>query len=125
MILKTQKVKKKTNVNNSLETIKNRTWKYFAIYIAVLLLVIWLIQNVFLNTFYTNMKIAEIEELGNHITTEYTQDRSIEEIVRKNSFDNSIRIQIIDANGNVIYPFIAVNSITNTFWTNFIFSIFG
>lgn len=104
MILKTQKAKKKTNVNNSLETIKNRTWKYFAIYIALLLLVIWLIQNVFLNTFYTNLKVAEIEELGAHITTEYTQDRPIDEIVRKNSFDNSIRIQVIDANGNVIYP---------------------
>ena len=61
-------------------------------------------QNVFLAAFYKNMKIADIEETGREITTEYLQDKSIESTIRTKSIDNSTRIQVVDGEGNVIYP---------------------
>ncbi|MFB0971668.1 MAG: HAMP domain-containing sensor histidine kinase, partial [Neofamilia sp.] len=50
------------------------------------------------------MKIAEIEETGKLITNEYLQEKSITSIIRSKTLDNSTRIQIVDGDGNVIYP---------------------
>lgn len=61
-------------------------------------------QNVFLAAFYKNMKIAEIEETGKLITNEYLQEKTITSIIRSKTLDNSTRIQIVDGEGNVIYP---------------------
>lgn len=61
-------------------------------------------QNVFLAAFYKNMKIAEIEETGKFITNEYLQQKTITSIIRSKTLDNSTRIQIVDGDGNVIYP---------------------
>lgn len=85
-------------------SILNRLWKYFAFYIIIILLIIWLMQNVFLTAFYKNMKIADIEETGRQITSEYLKDESIEQTIRTKSVDNSTRIQVVDGDGNVIYP---------------------
>lgn len=98
-----QRLKKKKN-NQELESIRIRTWKFFGLSIVIILIVIWLLQNVFLNSFYTNMKLKEVEELGQTLTKEYIHGASIEELIRNSSFDNSIRIQIIDDDGNVIFP---------------------
>lgn len=87
-----------------LGSILNRIWKYFAFYIILILLIIWLMQNVFLTAFYKNMKIADIEETGRQITTEYLHDQPIEKTIRSKSIDNSTRIQVVDGDGNVIYP---------------------
>lgn len=106
-----RKIRKLRNKNISSEdqieqlgSIRNRIWKYYAIYIVIILLFIWLMQNVFLAAFYKNMKIAEIEETGKFITNEYLQQKTITSIIRSKTLDNSTRIQIVDGDGNVIYP---------------------
>ena len=108
MIRKIRKLKNKDlgpeNQIEHLGSIRNRIWKYYAIYIVIILLIIWLMQNVFLAAFYKNMKIAEIEETGKLITNEYLQEKSITSIIRSKTLDNSTRIQIVDGDGNVIYP---------------------
>lgn len=85
-------------------SILNRIWKYFVFYIVLILLIIWLMQNVFLTAFYKNMKIADLEEKGRQITNDYIQGKPIEESVRKMSGDSTNRIQIVDGDGNVIFP---------------------
>lgn len=108
MIRKIRKLRNRNRVPEDqiehLGSIRNRLWQSFAIYILIILLTIWMMQNVFLAAFYKNMKIAEIEETGKLITNEYLQDRSITSIIRSKTLDNSTRIQIVDGNGNVIYP---------------------
>lgn len=85
-------------------SIRNRTWKYFAIYIVIILFAIWLLQNVFLTAFYKNMKIAELQETGSLITQEFLEGDSIDSIIRRKAQEGSTRIQIVDGDGNVVYP---------------------
>ena len=99
-----QQTKKKEKNNKELESIRIRTWKFFGLCIIVILVVIWLLQNVFLNSFYTNMRLKEIEEMGQTLTKEYIKGTSIEELITNSSFDSSVRIQIIDDDGNVVFP---------------------
>lgn len=104
MIPKIQKKDKKFKSEMVKGSILNRIWKYFAFYIVIILLIIWLFQNVFLAAFYKNMKIADLEEKGRQITNEYIEGKPIEESLRKLSSDSTNRIQIVDGKGNVIFP---------------------
>lgn len=61
-------------------------------------------QNVFLVAFYRNMKIDEIRETGSQITTEYIRGQDIRKSIRSEVQENTTRIQVVDSNGNVIYP---------------------
>jgi len=76
-------------------------WKIFAFllgFCALLLVVLWLFQIVFLDTFYKRIKVMEIKrnavEIINNIDNE-----NIGEIITSISEDNNITVSIIDLDG--------------------------
>lgn len=49
-------------------------WRAFAMFAIVIMLVLWLLQVIFLNTFYESMKKNEIYKIGNELVEKYNSD---------------------------------------------------
>lgn len=79
--------------------LKFKLWGYFVLFAAIIMLVIWLLQIVFLKTYYEKMKTAQIEKIGNSIVAEYGKS-DFKDLILKQSFNNGISIQVFDQNGN-------------------------
>jgi hypothetical protein len=76
-------------------------WKVFAYLLGfciILLIVLWLFQTVLLDTFYKQIKIAEIRRNAALIINNIGID-SISEIISDFSNDNNITVTITDLNG--------------------------
>lgn len=77
-------------------------WKlfgYFAVFIAVILLLLWLLQIVFLNDFYRAIKINEIKSTAQSIADNIDEDvDTLTELVQKISQNNDVCVLITDSN---------------------------
>jgi signal transduction histidine kinase len=79
-----------------------KLWLYFALFAAVLMAVLWLMQIVFLQSFYERMKIADVKKLAATIAAEYGGD-DFESRLGELTFHNAVLVVIRDKNGNVIH----------------------
>jgi len=76
-------------------------WKIFAFllgFCALLLIVLWLFQTVFLDTFYKKIKVTEIKRNVVEIVNN-TESENIGEIIADISDNNNIIVNITDLNG--------------------------
>ena len=85
----------------SIKKINFKLWLYFTIFSGLILLILWLLQIVFLNSFYKSMKRNEVIKIANIIKSLYNQE-DFENKANEIAFRNSILIFIIDENGNEI-----------------------
>ena len=79
---------------------KFKLWAYFALFAALLMTVLWVLQILFLNTYYEEMKRNETQKLASLIVASYGQDGMIEylsELNRKNDMYIQIEERIEDA----------------------------
>lgn len=79
-----------------------KIWLYFALFSAAILILIWLLQTVFLGSFYEVMKTRTIEATASEIAGLYGQpgfERSVDLLAYK----NSILIYVTDDAGTLIY----------------------
>lgn len=79
-----------------------KLWMYFTIFSGVILILLWLLQIVFLGSFYKTMKKNDVAKLANTIIKEYDKNDfqlTIDEI----AFKNSIYIYITDKEGNPLF----------------------
>ena len=53
--------------NSNSKKMNFKLWQYFMILAASIMIVLWLLQIVFMNSFYKSMKIREIERIGNSL----------------------------------------------------------
>jgi len=77
---------------------------YLLVFTFLLLGILWLMQTVFLNSFYKHIKTNEIERIVNTIIREHLEDRDdfqlfIEEVARLNAID----IEIVSADNDAIF----------------------
>lgn len=80
-------------------------WKIFLFLIgfcSVLLILLWLFQVVFLNSFYKSIKLNEIKATA-HTIEKSINDDSIETIITTLSENNDICIEVLSSSGDVIY----------------------
>jgi hypothetical protein len=80
-----------------------KLWEYFMIFALMILGLLWLLQIVFMNSFYETMKIKEITKIGNNLVDKYKTEDFQEELISL-SFKQGIVINILDEYGNLIYP---------------------
>jgi len=79
-------------------------WKIFLFLIgfcSLLLLILWLLQVVFLDSFYKNIKISEIKDSASSIVKNI-DDENLEELVDRISTSNDVNIEIFWEDGRVI-----------------------
>ena len=79
-----------------------KLWMYFSLFSASLLLLLWLLQIVFLGSFYEKMKIDSIEDTASEIVRLYGDD-SMPETVDRLAMQKSMQVFITDARKTVIY----------------------
>ncbi|MCR3955803.1 MAG: HAMP domain-containing histidine kinase [Gudongella sp.] len=73
------------------------------IFAAIIMVILWLLQIVFINSFYKTMKTNEIRKIGNELVELYGTEEFQQELLDK-SFSEGIVIHILDQNGSVVYP---------------------
>ena len=85
------------------KSLKFKLWTYFVVFAATIMLILWLLQIVFLNSYYESMKTNEIKRIGNSLVLEYGK-ADFEELLYTTSLSEGIVIQILDENGSLVYP---------------------
>lgn len=80
-----------------------KLWTYFMIFAAIIMLLLWLLQIVFINSYYETMKINEIRKIGHELVSIYGTEDFEQQLLEK-SFSEGIVINILDQNGSVVYP---------------------
>lgn len=85
------------------KSLQFKMWLYFILFSATIMIILWLLQIVFLNNFYTHMKTNEIEEIGKQLVEEYGSE-NFTDTLATTSLQEGIAIHILDAQGNILYP---------------------
>lgn len=85
------------------KSLKFKLWTYFIIFAAVIMIILWLLQIVFFNSYYETMKTNEIKKIGNSLVQEFGKE-GFEDLLYTTSLSEGIAIQIIDENGSLVYP---------------------
>lgn len=79
-----------------------KLWIYYILFSAVILSLLWLLQTVFLRSFYEGMKTDGISEIAETITAKYGQN-DFKTTIDHLAFKNSILVFVTDMQGNIIY----------------------
>jgi len=89
--------------NTDRKSLRSKLWSYFIFFTASIMLILWLLQIVFLNSYYESMKTNEIKKIGNSLVLEYGK-KDFEDLLYSTSLTEGIAIQILDQNGSLVYP---------------------
>ncbi len=85
-------------------SINYRLWKYFIIFAATILAILWLLQIVFLNNFYESMKTYEITKIGDRLRSEFKSD-DFNDKMNNYAFQKGLIINLVKENRQIIsYP---------------------
>lgn len=80
-----------------------KLWLYFVSFAAAIMALLWLLQIVFLNSYYESMKTKEISRIGNELAAKYGS-LDFENALVETSFNEGISINILDQTGKLVYP---------------------
>ena len=82
------------------KTFRKKLLGYFMLFTAVVFTVLWLLQTVFLQSFYNNMVISNTISAAKKITS---FDSGMNEQFDEISRDNSLLVYVTDTDGNILY----------------------
>ena len=88
-----------------MKSIGFKLWVWMVAFVALLLILLWMFQIVFLDSFYTSMKMSELKKEGYKITG-FVANGNKEEAkkqIDRLSYENNASITIIDIKGNELY----------------------
>ncbi len=83
-----------------MKSISFKLFKYFTLFAVIILSVLWLLQTVFLQSFYNIMQKNHIKKIAQEI---YNSEENIENIIDSVSANNPMLILLTDKEGNIIY----------------------
>ncbi len=88
------------NINKP-KSLSFKLWSYFVIFAALIMIILWLLQIVFLNTFYNRIKTNQIINVGRQIAIEYETD-NFQQTIDELSYKNALSTLVFDTTGRVI-----------------------
>ena len=83
-------------------SINEEILKYFLLFSIFILIILWLIQFIFFNAFYKDQKINDIKIVSSKLKL-YKNKNNFSDIVNTLAFDNSVCIEIDNADYDTIY----------------------
>lgn len=87
-----------------MKSIRFKLWAGMMILVLVVLVLLWLFQIVFLESFYTNIRIADVKkEAANIVKLVESNSGEFEDKMEAFAFNNSMSVEIIDMEGKSIY----------------------
>ncbi len=79
-----------------------KLWAYFILFAAVILSALWLLQTVFMQSFYEDMKARDLARVGDELAASYGEEDFVEKL-EKLTFRNMILAVITDSQGQLAY----------------------
>ncbi len=79
-----------------------KLWLWFLLFSAVIFLALWLLQTVFLESFYNDMAIRNVKKAVDEMTA-HASDSDFYEVIGKVAVKNSLLVFVTDKDGNVLY----------------------
>lgn len=99
--MKNNKIKK---IYNSIKnTLTFKIWLYFFMFAICLFIILWFMQVIFLQSYYSSMKKIEVHKIAENIEREYHQNINYEEYVDNIAYKNAASVFIFDKKGDMIY----------------------
>ena len=83
-------------------TFKTKLWLYFALFAAIIFIVLWLLQTVFLQSFYDGMLMRSTRTAVETIADSGTSP-DINSLIDSTARERSLLIYVTEENGNVLY----------------------
>ena len=90
-------------VNDVKNTLTFKIWLYFFVYAISLFIILWFMQVIFIQTYYSSMKKGEIHKLAADIENKFNNENEYEEYIDNIAYKNISNIIIFDENGETIY----------------------
>ena len=92
----------KNNEPNS-KSITFMLWIYFIILAVIIFVLLWFMQVIFLQTYYSTMKKAETAQIGIEVENIFKNALNYKEQIDKTGYKNSASIYIFNMNGELFY----------------------
>ncbi len=81
-------------------SLKVRLWKYFAAFAASIMLVLWILQIVFLQTYYQSMKLSEVEKIGKSLMASANEE-DFQDIMDDTTYETGVFAILLTESGKV------------------------
>ncbi|MDD3853019.1 MAG: hypothetical protein PHD40_05125, partial [Syntrophomonadaceae bacterium] len=88
-----------------MRSIHFKLWAGMMTLVVFVLILLWLFQIVFLENFYTRMKVNDIKEKAVAVTNLLNEDKGQEFSDQMDilAYENSMSVELLDMNGKIIY----------------------
>lgn len=99
-------------------SIKFKTWLYFVLFAAFLMIILWFLQVLFLNNFYEVMKVEQTKNVTKNIENyylRYDRERFLDKI-EDISDSNDMFIYVVSSDGNTTYFRPSGNSTSSSYY---------
>ena len=81
---------------------RQKLWLWFVLFSAVIFVILWLLQTVFLQNFYNGMAIQNAKTAANEILS-HSSDTNFYNVIDEVAVSNSLLVFVIDPQGNILY----------------------
>jgi signal transduction histidine kinase len=85
------------------KSLRFKVWLYFVLFIAVVFILMWLFQIVFLEVFYERMKISDTRKVGKEMAELYVTDDTYENYFKQIAYDNNMCVLVVNFYGQMQY----------------------
>ncbi len=79
-----------------------KLWLWFVLFSAAIFLVLWLLQTVFLQSFYNDMAIRGAENAAEKMA-EHSSSADFHDVIDETAAENSLLVFVTDDRGNILY----------------------
>ncbi len=79
-----------------------KLWLWFVLFAAAIFLVLWLLQTVFLQSFYNDMAIRGVERAAKEIVA-HAGETDFTAVIDSAASENSLLVFVTDTRGNILY----------------------
>lgn len=88
-----------------MKSIRVKLWAGMMSLVAIVLILLWLFQIVFLKSFYTNIRISEVKNEGKDIVKLFEEGNKTEftNKLEAFAFKNNLSVELLDSKGNSTY----------------------
>ena len=83
-------------------SLRTHLWIYFCSFTVAVMVILWIIQIFFLNTFFKSMKLSELKKIGHQITSQYELgEEDFGEYWMRHSSNSGVFAHIINEDGEI------------------------
>ncbi len=89
--------------NKNSKSLNFMLWLYFIALAVIIFVLLWFMQVVFLQTYYSSMKKNETAQIGTEVENIFKNSLDFKEQIDKTAYRNSASIYILSLNGDLFY----------------------